>query len=94
VLVILSLKRFDIMFGGRAEDGKEETPIARWKKDSMTKFKRRLLGKQPNIKMTELAKTEKIKEVRGKGAHVESSETAKRYTPALATTKPNEGSSR
>ncbi|KAH5261463.1 hypothetical protein HBI70_159220 [Parastagonospora nodorum] len=94
VLVGLSLKRFDIMFGGRAEDGKEETPMARWKKDSMVKFKRRLLGEEPNIKTTELDKTGKTKEVRGKGVHVEPSETAKRYTPALATTKPNEGSSR
>ncbi|KAH4159986.1 hypothetical protein HBI24_170160 [Parastagonospora nodorum] len=94
VLVGLSLKRFDIMFGGRAEDGKEETPMARWKKDSMVKFKRRLLGKESNIKTTELGKTEKTKEVRAKGAHIEPSETAKRYTPALATTKPNEGSSR
>ena len=90
----MSLKRFDIMFGGRAEDGKEETPMARWKKDSMVKFKRRLLGKESNIKTTELGKTEKTKEVRAKGAHIEPSETAKRYTPALATTKPNEGSSR
>ncbi|KAH5343605.1 hypothetical protein HBI49_227260 [Parastagonospora nodorum] len=79
VLVILSIKSFDIMFDGRAEDGKEETLIARWKKDSVAKFKRRLL---------------ETKEVRAKGAHVEPSETAKRYTPALATTKPNEGSSR